>query len=61
MSEIEAFTKAENDLLSYLFWKYRNGCYVKMDIEPQDSIGYRGSERDLRLLSEIERKLEVHT
>ena len=61
MSNIEALTSAENDLLTYLFWKHRNDCYFKMGTELQDSISYRHAKDDLAILSEIERKLEAIT
>ena len=57
--KVEAFTKAENDLLTYLFCKYRDGCYDEIGAENKGSWEYENALGNLRLLSEIERKLEV--
>jgi len=31
VNNVEALTKAENVLLTYLFYKYQNGCYEELE------------------------------
>ena len=58
--KIEPFTSAENDLLTYLFYRHREDCYDGMGAVTERSTKYKRMKNDLVLLSEIERKLEVH-
>ena len=58
--KVEPLTADELGLLQYLFWRHREDCYDEIGAVTERSTKYNRMKSDLVLLSEIERKLEVH-
>ena len=55
---MEPLTKAEASLLQYMMWSHRSPTRYRADTGSLGNIARQHAQADLKLLSEIERKIE---
>lgn len=55
---MESLTEAEVNFLQYMIWSHRNPTRYRADTHSLGNITRQEAQADLKLLSEIERKIE---